>query len=299
MARIDAHLHIFAPYSAQFPREVDETLHAARSESAEKLLALMAEHAIDQAMVVQIGGASIEQHAYLLDCLRRYPSRFQGIGLIPTEILTGLADPAEHMATLAAGGIVGFRLLDLGGPGAEGAPLCDHPIYPIWAYATAHDQLIWLYPRLADLPLVPRLLAEFPSSRVVLNHLGVTRDPGKFFYDETGRPRIDVAFPPPIYPLLAEIASHEHVVVKLSGQYAFSHQPYPYRDLAEWHQTLYHHFGADRLMWASDFPWIVELPSYGAVLKVVDELLPGLNGRERDAILGETAHRFLRFPKIE
>ncbi len=52
-------------------------------------------------------------------------------------------------------------------------------------------------------------------------------------------------------------------------------------------------------MWASDFPWIVELPGYGALLKVVDELLPGLNGRERDAIMGETAHRFLRFPEIE
>ena len=289
--RIDAHLHVFAPQSDQFPREVDETLRAERGETVEKLLALMEEHGIDHAVLVQIGGTQLEQHAYLLDCLRRYPTRFQGIGLIPPS----LANPVPHMQALAAGGMMGFRLLDLGGPGPEHAPLQEHPIYPIWQAAAEHDFVIWLYPRLGDLPLVPRLLAAFPTTRVVLNHLGVTRGPGSFYYDETGRPRIETPFPPPIHTLLADIARHEQVVVKLSGQYAFSNEPYPYRDLGDWHQTLYHYFGADRLMWASDFPWIVKQPGYAALLRLVDELLPGLNAREREAILGKTAHDFLRF----
>ena len=54
--RIDAHLHVFAPQSDQFPREVDETLRAERGETVEKLLALMEEHGIDHAVLVQIGG---------------------------------------------------------------------------------------------------------------------------------------------------------------------------------------------------------------------------------------------------
>lgn len=98
--------------------------------------------------------------------------------------------------------------------------------------------------------------------------------------------------------MLPEITRHERLVVKLSGQYAFSHEPYPYGDLAAWHHTLYEHLGADRLMWASDFPWIVKLPGYAALLRVVDELLPNLSAPERESIMGGTAQRFLCFPPL-
>ena len=294
MIHIDAHLHVFAPLSDKFPRETDGVLAAERDESAEKFLAVMAEHGVDQAVLVQIGGTQIEQHAYLLDCLRRYPTRFQGVGVLSLA----MADPAAQMATLADGGVMGFRMLELGGPALVNVPLREHPLYPAWAYAAERDLVIWLYPRLVDLPLVPKFLAEFPNVRVVLNHLGVTRADGSFFYDETGRPRIEIAFPLPIQSLLPELVRHKRLVVKLSGQYAFSHEPYPYLDLAAWHRTLYEHFGADRLIWASDFPWIVKRPGYGALLKVVDALLPKLNAQERAAILGGTAQRFLRFPPL-
>ena len=53
-------------------------------------------------------------------------------------------------------------------------------------------------------------------------------------------------------------------------------------------------FGADRLMWASDFPWIAENPGYGKMTQVIDELLPQLSEAERAAIMGGTAERFLR-----
>lgn len=291
MTRIDAHLHVFAPRSEQFPRETDGVLAAERDESVEKFLAVMAEHGINHAVLVQIGGTKIEQHAYLLDCLRRYPAQFKGVAVLPI----GLPDPVARMATLADGGVMGFRLLELGGPEWAETPLRHHPLYPVWAYAAERDLVIWLYPRLADLELVPKFLAEFPGVRVVLNHLGVTRGDRSFYYDETGRPRIETPFPPPIHTLLPELVRHERLVVKLSGQYAFSHESYPYRDLAAWHQTLYQHFGADRLMWASDFPWIVKLPGYGALLQLVDALLPQLSEQERSAIMGGTAKRFLRF----
>ena len=57
MARIDAHLHVFARASQQFPRESTELAPAEREESVEKFLDVMGTQAIDQAMLVQIGGA--------------------------------------------------------------------------------------------------------------------------------------------------------------------------------------------------------------------------------------------------
>jgi L-fuconolactonase len=292
MTRIDAHLHVFGAQSDAFPREANADLPAARAEPVEKLLAQMAAQGVDQAVLVQIGGAELAQHTYLLHCLAAYPGRFQGIGLIPA----GEPDPAAHMDRLLAAGVIGFRLSDLGGPGPAGAPLEDHPIYSVWAHAAVRDAVIWLYPRLADLPLVPRLLNAFPTVRVALNHLGVTPDPAQISRDELDRPRVATPMPPPIHTLLETLAAHPRLVVHLSGQYAFSRQPYPYPDLAAWHQTLYRRLGAQRLLWASDFPWIVEAPGYGALLELVDHLLPGLSAAERDAILGGNAQRFLRFP---
>lgn len=295
MVRIDAHLHVFAPVSPQFPREIDDVLAPDRDEGVEKFLSVMTEHGIDQAVLTQIGGTTIEQHAYLLDCLRRHPTRFQGVAVLPLN----LPDPVAQMAALADAGVMGFRLLELGGEEWANKPLRQHPLYPVWAYATERDLVIWFYPRLIDLPLIPQFLREFPNVRILVNHLGVTRGASSFYYDQTGRPRIKTSFPPPIHDHLPDLVAHKNLVVKLSGQYAFTQEEYPYRDLAAWHKTLYQNFGADRLVWASDFPWIAQLPGYGATLKLVDELLPWLDPQEREAILGGTAQRFLRFPALD
>ena len=70
---------------------------------------------------------------------------------------------------------------------------------------------------------------------------------------------------------------------------------YPYPDLAAWHRSLLSAFGAERLLWASDFPWIVADPGYGECVEVLDHLLPDLSTGQRRLIMGETARRFLGF----
>ena len=100
MARIDSHLHVFAKVSSEFPREPTPVCPPEREETAEKLLDNMATYNIDQAMLVQYGGTSIEHHAYLRHCLRTYPDRFLGIGLIPPDC----TEPEEHMDRLAEKG---------------------------------------------------------------------------------------------------------------------------------------------------------------------------------------------------
>ena len=111
MPRIDAHLHVFTKASSEFPREISDIWPAEREEPVEKLLDQMEKHQIDQAVLVQMAGASIANHRYLLRCLKDYPNRFLGIGLVPE----GHPNPAEHMAELTDNtGIIGFRFLHLG-----------------------------------------------------------------------------------------------------------------------------------------------------------------------------------------
>lgn len=304
---IDAHLHVFAAASERFPREVKDHLPAEREATAEMLLERMAANHVDGAVLVQIGGTSIETHAYLLHCLREHGDRFRGIGLVPA----GCEDPAAHLDQLieaSDGRIIGVRLGNLGGPEDPFEPVDVRslPVYPIWEHAARRDLVIWLYPRAVDAHVVPHLFEAFPQVRVVFNHLMVCPGP-KFWWDEKGRPQADVPIPPEtrystmglkIGRILANTRGtypYENVCVHISGQYAFSKQAYPYRDLGGWHDSLYRVFGARRLMWATDFPWIDVDPGYGRLVGLPTELMPYLDAEEQRQLMGGTAAEFLRF----
>jgi predicted TIM-barrel fold metal-dependent hydrolase len=295
MNRIDAHLHVFDRASAEFPREVNERLPAEKDAPVETLLAETEANGIDQAVLVQIGGTSIEHHAYLLYCLKTYPGRFLGIGLIPPNVTA----PEEHMDRLTDGtGIIGFRLSTLGGPKDPFAPMDvrEFGAYRIWKHAAEKDDVLWLYLQAGDAHLLPYLLEAFPQVRVAINHLGVCPGKGKFSWDDKGRPKIETPRYNPAFHTTWRLAHYENVTVHLSGQYAFSREDFPYRDLAGWRRSLLNIYGSKRLMWATDFPWIVENPGYGRLTTITKELLPDISEPEYNDIMGRTAKRFLRFP---
>jgi predicted TIM-barrel fold metal-dependent hydrolase len=288
-------LHVFARQSEEFPREATALAPAEREETAEKLLEHMEECGIDQAMLVQIGGTAIAEHAYLQYCIDTYPDRFLGIGLVPLDS----PEPEAHMDALAEkGGIVGFRLGSLGGPRDPFAPIDvrEFGAYRIWKHAATRDYVLWLYLQAADAHLTAYLVDAFPQVRVVFNHLGICPGEGKFHIDEWGRPKIDTPSYNPAFHTSWRLTRYENVAVLLSGQYAFSKEAFPHRDLAGWHQSLLRYFGSKRLMWATDAPWIYEEPGYGEYATIIDELLPEISQGEREDIMGGTARGFLRFP---
>lgn len=294
MPRIDSHVHVFAKPSAEFPRETDALAPAELEAPVENLLAEMDAHRIDRAILVQLGGEEIEHHAYLLHCLKTYPDRFLGIGTIPADI----SDPAPHMDKLCQDtGIIGFRLFSIGGPKDPFAQIDVRKFrtYRIWEHAAAQDYLISLYARAVDAHLIPYLLEAFPQLRIAINHLGVCPGKGKFSIDAKGRPHVQTPMYNPAFHTTHRLARYENVMLQLSGQYAFSAEAYPYRDLTGWHQHIMGIYGAARLMWASDFPWIQKDPGYGQLTKIIKELLPNLSEDEYDDIMGGTAARFFRF----
>ncbi|MBM3265423.1 MAG: amidohydrolase [candidate division Zixibacteria bacterium] len=294
--RIDAHGHVFAKVSAEFPRQVNEVMPAEHEAPVSELLGHMEKNGIDRAVLVQAGGSAFEHHAYLRHALRAYPDRFRGIALIPPEVW---ASPEDYMDSMCDDtGIVGFRINTIGGPLDPFAPVDVRMFdaYPIWRHAAERDYVIWLYVGARDAHLIAYLTDVFPQVRVVLNHLGVCPGEGKFRWDEKGRPRIDTPSYNPAFHTTYRLCKYENLTVHLSGQYAFSREEYPYRDLAGWHKSLLNHFGASRLMWATDFPWIYEAPGYGALCNIIREMLPDLKDHEFDEIMGGTARRFLRFP---
>lgn len=280
---VDGHLHVFLSHSPRSPRVVDDLAPAGRAAPVEQLLSTMDAAGVDRAVLVPLG----PEDDYLAECLRAHPDRFAGV-IVADDATTGRApgtDPAarlrERLERTGAGG------LRTGWLGPSGQPVTSSPAFRVLE-ALARDRLVlWLYGPPEQLPLLDEALRALPGLRVVLNHLGFC--PTGMRVDEHARPRIDTPLPPPTLPAVAALARFPGVRVMLSGEYAFSRQEFPFADVTPVVRTLREAFGADRMLWASDFPWTLTEPGYARLLELPDRHLPDLTGSERAAILGGTA----------
>jgi L-fuconolactonase len=269
---VDAHLHVFLSAAEDPERTIDHIAPAERSAPLELLEETMDDHGVEAAVLVPLG----PEDAYVSAAVRAQPSRYAGIAVWDGEI-----DPGRVGERLTAAGMSGIRMF-----GFEGGPP-----WPVLERLAADGRLLWLYPRPSDVGLVHDVCRRLPEMAVILNHAGLVQ--GGIGVDAAGRPRIESDIPQPTERAVLDLASFPNVSVVLSGAYGFSHRSWPYPDIAPVTRRAAEAFGTHRLMWASDFPWILEDPGYGAILALVDHHLPDLSERERAAVLGGNARRIV------
>lgn len=88
---------------------------------------------------------------------------------------------------------------------------------------------------------------------------------------------------------IAALAQLPHVRCKLSGLATEAEQGWTNETLAPYVEHLLKHFGAERLMWGSDWPVLELNGDYGAWHACARRLAAKLPAGERDAIFGATA----------
>jgi L-fuconolactonase len=285
MEKIDAHVHVFDRFSEAFPREVSSLAPAGRAATAEQLLHEMDGAGIDRAVLIQMGGFEIEQHRYVAWCVDKWPDRFVAVGLVDAN---GADPPARLDSLYEATGIAGIRLMGrLGDPGE--ARVEKLAAYSLFQRADQLGLNINLYCQSDQISNIELLMRAFPGVCVGLDHLGICPSTA-FVPDRWGRPRFDdEPIPPPTYPQILGLARYPNVYVKVSGEYAFSKEPYPYQDLRPMVEGIYRAYGAERMMWCTDFPWISEEPGYRRLVALLDRHLPHLAEGERSLIAGGNA----------
>jgi L-fuconolactonase len=148
-----------------------------------------------------------------------------------------------------------------------------------------------IYTRSTQVRHIGLLAAAFPQVKISLDHLGICPST-PMSVDSWQRPRFDQeTLPPASYPQVMELAQYPNVYIKVSGEYAFAKTPYPYPDMKSMVEQVYQHFGAERMMWCSDFPWIVQMPGYGKLTALLEQHLPELTAVEKALIMGGNALR--------
>jgi predicted TIM-barrel fold metal-dependent hydrolase len=170
----------------------------------------------------------------------RYPDRFAACGLWDNSVEDVDGWVAHYRERP---GMLGVRVLVVDWQTAT--PTADFlagRLEPVFAAAERHELPVFAMAMgVADV-LAPVARAH-PELNLIVDHLGVSSPPAM---NRNPDPFSEL-------PHVTALAEFPNVSVKITGATALSHSPYPHLDLWPHLHKLLDAFGAERLMWGSDF----------------------------------------------
>ncbi len=271
--RIDAHQHFWRITRGDYGW-LTPTDHPAicRDFLPNDLEPLLRDARVDRTVLVQAAPTTAETE-FLLDLARQTPFVGGVVGWVDLQS----EDAAPSIARLATSGkLVGLRpmIQDI----ADDRWMLSSKLAPALT-AMEESNLVFdalIKPR--HLPVLADFLGRYPKLRVVVDH-GAKPDIASvnLLSWTTG---------------IREIARTSRAYCKLSGLVTEAGRSWSIQSLRPCADVLLDAFGADRLMWGSDWPVLNEASDYLSWMHAADVLTERLSSNERDAIFGGTAATF-------
>ena len=266
MRVIDPHLHVWDV-------RLEERFPFARSRrptargDAPFLTELMDEAGVCGALIIQPIVYGFD-HRYVTKTLRSDPARFRGMCLIDPSH----ADPPAELARWKEEGYTAVRF----NPGLfeSREAMGSEAGKRLFRAAGELEMPVGFLIGPDDFGAVDALCADSPDTRAAIDHFGHCRP------TEEGRRDFE---------RLLELSRHPNLYVKLSEWPRASLEPWPHRDLHPFVERLLEAYGRERLMWATDFPFIVEQCGYRRGLTLLTEETPGLDAETLSWLLSKTA----------
>lgn len=267
--KIDCHAHVLDP--ARFPYGKDIAYKPAGQEigTTAQFIGVIKTFGVTHVLLVQPNSGYGSDNSCMFDAIDRHPGLFKGVAI---------ADLDADLATLRAlneRGIVGIAL--------------NATFHGTEYYARSAG----LFEKLAELGMFAQLQVEHDQ---IKTFVPMIRDiPVSVLIDHCGRPTADAGLDQPGFADLLDLADTGRVHVKLSGYAKFSRTSYPFEDTRPYVRALVDAFTLERLMWASDWPYLraTERQDYGPLLRLVEELFP--DPKERRKLLWDTPARLFGF----
>ena len=231
---------------------------------------------VEKATLLQVGGQF--DNRYLIECVRRFPTRFRAVVLVDHE----QPDAPETLARWAGEGAVGLRVF---GPTAR-SPGSD-PL-ALWRKAADLRLPVSVFGSAEEFssPAFEEVLSELPSLPVIIEHLG-----------RVGR----AESPRTAFRRILDLARYPNAYIKLHGLGEICPRPMPFPepmrfpDIPPFMEMAYETFGANRMMWGSDFPPVSGREGYRNALRWTMEHIPFRNEADKEWIFGKTALSLFRF----
>jgi predicted TIM-barrel fold metal-dependent hydrolase len=263
---VDTHTHIVAKDEDRYPlspRPLSGEWYREAPCSAEELGAEMRTCGVDRAVLVQPVGAYSFDNRYTADSAAASPGRFAAACCIDPEA----ADPIDTLGHwIEVKGMQGVRFFAIA---RSESWLAQARHFPIWERAAALGIHVITTIFTHQLPELRRMLERHPEIPVSLDHC---------------------AFPDTTAPVaLLDMADLPNLHLKVSTPVLDAARkaegtPRPFV------QRLVDGFGADRIMWGSDFCQTHDR-SYAELVALGQDAFAGLGETQRVACLGGTALR--------
>ncbi len=236
-------------------------------------LAMLDDNAVSHGVLVQVSFLGTD-NSYLLEALRQEPARLRGIVVVEPDITV------EELRALDQVGVVGVRLNLIGLPDPALAS-------SVWQeHLRRLAELGWQVEVQAEAHRLPRLLPLLLAAnvRVVVDHFG--RPDGALGIDDPG------------FQYLLALGRTRSVWVKLSGEYRNGQAKQGQRIAMAAAAALLGEFGADRLIWGSDWPHTCfEQPDApGTARRALDCWIP--SDADRRTVLIDTPRQLFRYDAI-
>jgi L-fuconolactonase len=267
---VDTHVHVVAEDNERYPlRPTSISLGWFRDApvTVEGLLERMTAAGVDRAVLVQPMTAYGFDNRYVIDAARTHPDRLTSVVVIETA-----DEPARRLRAMVSEGVTGVRLFTIGNPaltrldGPDALGVCE----------VAADLGLRVVVTILShqLPELRTMLERFPETTVALDHCGFPDLCGGPPYAEAGD--------------LFELATLPNLSLKVSGH--LLEQAEASGDPRDFVDHLAAAFGADRLLWGSDYPQTHDRP-YGALVEMGRAVCSRLPPADQRCFLGENALR--------
>jgi L-fuconolactonase len=269
---IDSHVHVWKA-DPQFPWAKETKRPPAEDRTPEMLLELMKANGVEKTVIIQVIHYRWD-NSYLASVLKQYPQYFRGVARVDPN------DPKspDHLSKLVQE--QGFRGVRLS-PGADesGDWIKGALMPPLWRRCRDLKVPMTILAPATRLPDIQRLAESLPDLTVVIDHMADCP--------------VDQ---PEKWEMLAALAKLPKVFVKISHAWSLSKQPYPWLDVQELQKRLLHAFGAQRLMWGTDWPIIENSHAhYAQALTQVRDDMKFLSDEDKSWILSKTVQRVWPF----
>jgi L-fuconolactonase len=285
MEILDAQVHAWLadrpsrPWISTYRRNYRERplllIHAGQSMGPEELLVEMGEAGVDGGALSPVGVYGAD-NSFELDAAGRFPRKFCVIGWVDHQ------DPnlESNLRSDVARGMLGVRILQMRDQSRVDRGEFDH----VLALCRQLGCAVALTLTQPVSPAMPELMARFSDVRFLLDHLGL----------ELAPPTLGPAPPDPFEHLddALALAALPNVSLKLTGAPSLSHEGYPFRDVWPAIRRILDAYGAERVMWGSDFTRTSGLHSYYDAVHYLKEI-PGLADEELAWLYGGSLRQTL------
>ena len=266
---IDPHVHVWK-HDPEYPFAPGAHVPD-RDATPEMLLDLMKANGVAKTVLIQVIHYKYDNR-YVAGVMHRYPKIFRAVCRVdPLD-----AAAPDHLSELTEQGFNGVRLSPAGN--ASGDWIRGPLMPPLWKRCYDLKVPMTVLAPIGRMPDVGVLLEKLPELTVVIDHMA----------------DCPVDQPAELEKLIA-LRRFPNLFVKISHTWSLSKQPYPWLDAQELVKRLYHSFGPQRLMWATDWPIVENHSTYARALSVVRDDMRFLNADDLRWMLSRTVERVWRF----